>query len=96
MATFTACVRKKRKDGLYPVYIRVCVGTEVTYMKTDKLTTDAYLSSKGEIKDPYVMRYCSSRISTSASDILRSSGLGYMGFIRQPFSSRKSIFSPIL
>lgn len=62
MATFIPCVRKKRKDGLYPVYIRVSVGTDVVYMKTDKLTTDAYLSKKGEINDPYVMKYCSNRI----------------------------------
>ncbi len=62
MATFIPCVRKKRKDGLYPVYIRVSVGTDVVYMKTDKYTTDAYLSSKGEIRDPYVMKYCANRI----------------------------------
>lgn len=62
MATFVVCVRKKRKDGLYPVYIRVAVNTDVTYIKTDKLTTDAYLSSKGEIKDPYVTKYCANRI----------------------------------
>ena len=61
MATFKACVRKKRNDGQWPVYIRVTQGRKVGYIRTDKVVTDKYLM-EGEIVDPYVMRYCLDKI----------------------------------
>lgn len=61
MATFKACVRKKRNDGQWPVYIRVTQGRKVGYIRTDKVVTDKYLV-EGEIVDPYVMRYCLDKI----------------------------------
>lgn len=61
MATFKACVRKKRADGLYYVYIRVTQHRKVGYIRTDKMTSDKYLAG-GEIIDPYVMRYCMEKI----------------------------------
>lgn len=61
MATFKACVRKQRNDGLWPVYIRVTQSRKIGYIKTDKMVSDKYLVG-GEIIDPYVMRYCMDRI----------------------------------
>ena len=57
MATFKACVRKKRADGIWPVYIRVTHNRKIGYMKTDKMVNDKGLVG-GEVVDPYVMRYC--------------------------------------
>ena len=37
MATFSACVRNQRKDGYYPVYIRISQKSAPDYIKTDKL-----------------------------------------------------------
>ena len=61
MATFKACVRKKRADGLYYVYIRVTQNRKIGYIKTDKMTSDKYLVG-GEIIDPYVLKYCMDKI----------------------------------
>ena len=36
MASFKICVRVKRHDGLYPVYIRVTHDRQIGYIKTDK------------------------------------------------------------
>lgn len=57
MATFKACVRKQRADGIWPVYIRVTHNRKIGYMKTDKMVNDKGLVG-GEVVDPYVMRYC--------------------------------------
>lgn len=62
MANFKICVRKKRKDGFYPVYIRVSQGTQVGYIKTDKVTTDEFISKSGDITDPYVLEPLTRRI----------------------------------
>lgn len=37
MAYFKICVRAKRKDNTYPVYIRVTHHGQVGYIKTDKV-----------------------------------------------------------
>ncbi len=62
MATFKTCVRKQRKDGFYPVYIRISQGTEVKYLKTGKLASQSAVSKQGEVNDPYIQKYCSDRI----------------------------------
>ena len=62
MATFKAIVKAKRKDGFYPVYIRVAHRRKLAYIPTDKFVRDSVLSRSGEIEDPYVMQYCSRRI----------------------------------
>ena len=62
MATFKAITKAKRKDGFYPVYIRVTHKTKLAYIVTDKLVNDSGLSRTGEIEDPYVMQYCSRKI----------------------------------
>ena len=61
MATFKVCVRKQRNDGFYPVYIRVSHKKKVGYIKTDKLVNEQGLK-KGEVIDPFVMKFCSNRI----------------------------------
>ena len=62
MATFKACVKSKRKDGFYPVYIRVIHRKKTAYLPTGKMLTEQGLSRHGEIEDPYVLQYCSRRI----------------------------------
>ena len=57
MAIFKACVRNRRNDGFYPVYIRVTVGRKIGYIKTDKLVRDEGMRG-GEITDPYVVQHC--------------------------------------
>lgn len=57
MATFKACVRKQRADGIWPVYIRVTHNRKIGYIKTDKMVNNKGIAG-GEIVDPYVMRYC--------------------------------------
>ena len=62
MATFKAIVKARRKDGFYPVYIRVSHRRKLAYMSTDKFVRDSVLTRSGEIEDPYVMQYCSRKI----------------------------------
>ncbi len=62
MATFKACVQKERKDGFFPVYIRVTHRRTTQYIKTDKMVTRKELTKSGEIKDPFVLQFCTQRI----------------------------------
>lgn len=63
MAILKAIVRKERKDGFYPVYIRITHNRSVAYIITDKITNRQYLSKNSEITDPIVLEYCSRIIS---------------------------------
>lgn len=62
MATFKATVRGERKDGFLQVYIRVSHRKRHGYIKTDKMVTRKELTKTNEIKDPFVMNYCTQRI----------------------------------
>lgn len=62
MATFKAVVRGERKDGFMQVYIRVSHKKRHGYIKTDKMVTRKEVGKSGEIKDPFVMNYCTDRI----------------------------------
>lgn len=62
MANFKAVVRTARADGFFQVYIRVTHHRGVGYIKTDKMVTRNELTKFGEIKDPFVLQYCSKRI----------------------------------
>ncbi|MDO4163136.1 MAG: phage integrase SAM-like domain-containing protein [Bacteroides sp.] len=62
MATFKVCVQKERKDGFYPVYIRVTHHRGTQFIKTDKMVTKKELSKSGEVEDPYVMQSCTQQI----------------------------------
>lgn len=55
-------MKAKRKDGFYPVYIRVIHHKKVAYIPTDKMVNDKGLGKSGEIEDPYVMQFCTNRI----------------------------------
>ena len=58
MATFKACIRMKRSDGLYTVFIRITHNREAKYIDTGKVI-DKSKVRKGEIKDVGVLTYCS-------------------------------------
>lgn len=62
MATFKAIVRRKRADGLYPVYIRVVHRRRMGYIPTGKVVSEKQIDKNGEIKDPVVNEYCSREI----------------------------------
>lgn len=62
MATFKAIVKTARADGFYTVYIRVTHHRGHGYIKTDKMVTKKELTKSNEIKDPYVMQYCTQQI----------------------------------
>lgn len=62
MATLKACVQWARKDGFYPVFIRVNHRRSTLYIKTDKMVTKHELSKSKDITDPVVMKFCTSVI----------------------------------
>ena len=57
MANFKICVRKKRTDNLYPVYIRITHHRKTAYIKTEKVVDKSGIR-KGEVKDTEVLSYC--------------------------------------
>ena len=61
MATFKICVRKQRRDGLFPVYIRVTHNRKTSYIKSEKIVDSSCLK-KGELKDPTLLSYFSNLI----------------------------------
>ena len=63
MATFKICIRKGRTDGYYPVYIRVTHNRKTTYIKTDKMVDKKGLNKSGDVKDNYVLAYCTRLIN---------------------------------
>lgn len=62
MANFKAVVRTARADGFYQVYIRVTHHRAVGYIKTDKVVTKNELTKNRDVKDPFVLQYCTKRI----------------------------------
>lgn len=62
MATFKPTVRGERKDGFLQVYIRVTHRTKHGYIKTDKMVTRKDVTKTKDIKDPFVLNYCTERI----------------------------------
>ena len=62
MATLKAVVRTARADGFYPVYIRVTHHRASSFIKTDEMVTKRELTKNNEIKDPFVLQYCTQRI----------------------------------
>lgn len=55
MAYFKICVRAKRKDNTYPIYIRVTHHGKVGYIKTDKVCKSKSVR-KGEVIDNYIIK----------------------------------------
>lgn len=64
MAIFTICVNKQRcrKDGLYPVYVRVAHNKTKTMIKTDKVVGGKGLSASMKVIDPFVLKPLSDQI----------------------------------
>ncbi len=62
MANFKALVRTARADGFYQVYIRVTHNRSTSYIKTDKMVTKNELTKTKEIKDLWVLQYCTKQI----------------------------------
>lgn len=62
MATLKAVVRAARADGFYPVYIRVTHHRASSFIKTDKMVTRKGLSKNNDIRDPFVLQFCTKRI----------------------------------
>lgn len=64
MAIFTVCVNKqrRRKDGLYQVYVRVAHNKTKTMIKTDKAVGGKGLSASMEVIDPFVLKPLSAQI----------------------------------
>ena len=61
MATFKICIRKQRRDGLFPVYIRITHNRKTGYIKTEKIVDTSCLK-KGQLKDPTLLSYFSNLI----------------------------------
>lgn len=61
MATFKACVKYKRSDGLYTVYIKVVHNRKNGYIKTDKISDSPDIN--GVFKDANINKYCFNVIS---------------------------------
>lgn len=64
MATFKTCVQQQRKDGFYHVYIRVTHRRQTAFMKTDKMLDKKGLNRSGEVKDTFVLAYCTEKINS--------------------------------
>ena len=63
MATFKATVKRQRKDGYYPVYIRVTHNARIAYIRTDKLVDRKGVTKDNGIKDPFVLQICTNKIA---------------------------------
>ena len=63
MTTLAICVQKQRKDGYWPVYIRITHNRRLAYVKTSKMVNQKGLNSKGEVRDPFVVRSLSDTIA---------------------------------
>ena len=61
MATFKACVKTQRSDGLFAVLIRITHNRTARYINTGKII-DKSKVRKGEIKDATILSYCSNLI----------------------------------
>lgn len=71
MATFKVCVRKRRSDGLWPVYLRIIHNRHTGYINTGMLVDEHGLTSKGRVKDSFVLRRCMEMIEDYAARLNR-------------------------
>lgn len=63
MASFKFCVRKVRKDGFMPVYLRLIHNRQTAYIKTSWIVDAKGVKRDGSIKDSFVMLKCMNMIS---------------------------------
>lgn len=71
MASFKICVRKQRKDGLWPVYVRLVHNRKVAYLKTRFMVNADGLSRNGQVRDAYVLKKCMELIEDYAAKLNR-------------------------
>ena len=72
MAAFTTCIRRRKNNGLYPVYIRVYHKNELHYINTGLLVNEKGLKTvydkngnkQFDISDRVVLKKCMDTIST--------------------------------
>ena len=77
MAKFTPCIRRKRNDGLYPVYFRVFHKKELQYINTGLLVNEKGLKAsydkngkrQVDISDKIVLKKCMELISKYSEKI---------------------------
>ena len=89
MATFKAVVRRPRSDGFYSVYIRVTHRRQTLFIKTDKMLTKQELTRSGEIKDAFVLQFCTQKIlefqeRLNRHDISQWTGAQVVEFLTMP------------
>ncbi len=63
MATFKICVQRISENGPSALYIRVTHNRKVGYIKTGKHVIREFIKKNKEIKDPYLLSYCSNLIN---------------------------------
>ena len=62
MASFKTCIQYIRSDRASQVYIRVTHNKKVGYIPTGKYVLKEFVKKNKEIKDPYILSYCSNLI----------------------------------
>lgn len=86
MATFKICVFKhqKRKDGKYPVSIRLCHQRKYSYIPTGfNVTADQINKRNFEVKDTAILRECHERIEKMERIIA-----GNLGFKKEAYDAK--------
>ncbi len=63
MLTLKICTRYQRKDGMWPVFIRVTHNKKLGYIKTDKMVNAKGLDRNGEVIDKFVIQTLSRKIA---------------------------------
>lgn len=71
MASFKICVRKRRKDGLWPVYLLLVHNRKPSYIKTDYVVNAEGVTKDGEVRDSYVLKGCMELIERYAARLNR-------------------------
>ena len=77
MTTLAICVQKQRKDGYWPVYIRITHNRKIAYIKTSKMVNQKGLNSKGEVRDPFVVRALSDTVADYYDRLNRKETAGW-------------------
>ena len=49
------CVQKRRRDGWWPVYVRLIKDSRIAYVNTGKSVTDEGKDGKGNVIDPQIL-----------------------------------------
>lgn len=67
MVSFKVVVQKQRRDGFWPVYIRIIHNRGTKYINTGKIVSSKGVAKKNkEVKDPFVLQDCSRKIANFA------------------------------